>query len=138
MRVPTMMANTPEEIDPTTRARSPARDSSTASAVASAPPPTFSTSAQATPSGYGRSDVVTRARRKGMEYSTPNMPPSAQIREEVQKGKPVHQPINTRLGRMKMIEDRVPAEEATVWTMLFSWTVEPLKLRRMAIEMTAA
>ena len=39
--------------------------------------PTFSTSAAATPSGYGRSDPVTRARRNGMEYVTPRMPPTA-------------------------------------------------------------
>ena len=33
----------------------------------------------------------------------------------------VHQPIITRPGSTKMIADRVPAAEATVWTMLFSW-----------------
>ena len=44
----------------------------------SAPPtpaPTLSTSAAATPSGYGRSLPVTSARRSGTEYITPNMPP---------------------------------------------------------------
>src|SRR4249919_952490 len=37
-----------------------------------------------------------------------------------------------------MIEDSVPAAEATVCTMLFSWMVESRKLRSNAIEMTAA
>ena len=44
----------------------------------------------------------------------------------------------TRPGSTKMIEDRVPAAEATVCTMLFSWTVMPLKPRSTAIEITAA
>src|SRR4029453_7569275 len=98
----------------------------------------FSTSAHATPSGYGRSDCVTSARRRGIEYITPRMPPSAQIQNEVQYGNPCHQPMITRPGRTKMREDRVPAAEATVCTMLFSWIVMPLKPRRMAIEITAA
>jgi hypothetical protein len=37
-----------------------------------------------------------------------------------------------------MIAESVPAAEATVWTILFSWIVIPLKERSMAIEMTAA
>src|SRR5882724_10138174 len=37
-----------------------------------------------------------------------------------------------------MIAESVPAAEATVWTMLFSWIVIPLKPRSRAIEMTAA
>ncbi len=44
----------------------------------------------------------------------------------------------TRPGSTKMIDDSVPAAEATVWTMLFSWIVTPLKPRSTAIEMTAA
>src|SRR5262249_587022 len=91
-----------------------------------------------TPSGYGKSDCVTSARRSGMEYTTPNTPPRAQIRADTQYGKPVHQPMITRPGRTKMIDDRVPAAEATVWTILFSWMVIPLNLRRNAREMRAA
>src|SRR5207342_3298996 len=117
----------------------PTRLSSMPAAVASAPGlPTFSTSAQATPSGYGRSELVTSARRSGMEYITPRMPPSAQMANEAQYGKPVHQPMITRPGSTKMIDDSVPAAEATVCTMLFSWMVAPLKLRSSAIEITAA
>ena len=37
-----------------------------------------------------------------------------------------------------MIDDRVPAADATVWTILFSCTVESWKPRNMAIEITAA
>ena len=37
-----------------------------------------------------------------------------------------------------MIADSVPAAEAMVWTMLFSWMVESRKARSTAIEMTAA
>src|ERR1700742_2390535 len=37
-----------------------------------------------------------------------------------------------------MTDDSVPAAEATVWTILFSWMVMPLKPRRTAMEMTAA
>jgi len=100
--------------------------------------PTFSTSAHATPSGYGKSEVVTSARRKGIEYMTPRMPPSAQIAKEIQNGKPVHQPIMIRPGNTKMIDDSVPAAEATVCTMLFSWMVASRKPRSIAIEITAA
>ena len=69
---------------------------------------------------------------------TPSTPPSAQIVNEVQYGKPVHQPRITSPGNTKMIDDSVPAADATVWTTLFSWIVEPLKPRNMAIEITAA
>ena len=41
-------------------------------------------------------------------------------------------------GRTKMIDDSVPAAEATVCTILFSWIVAFRKLRRIAIEITAA
>ena len=37
-----------------------------------------------------------------------------------------------------MIDDSVPAAEATVWTMLFSRIDESLTALRIAIEMTAA
>ena len=73
-----------------------------------------------------------------MEYITPSTPPMAQIPKLIQKGKPFHQPTMTRPGRTKMIDDRAPADEATVWTMLFSWMVTPLNQRRTAIEITAA
>ena len=82
--------------------------------------------------------MVTRARRSGIEYITPRMPPSAHTANDVQNGKPVHQPIITRPGRTKINADRVPAAEATVWTILFSWIVAPLKARSTAIEITAA
>jgi hypothetical protein len=55
-----------------------------------------------------------------------------------QKGKPVHQPTMINPGRTKMIADSVPAADAIVWTMLFSWIVESAKNLRIAIEMTAA
>ena len=41
-------------------------------------------------------------------------------------------------GRTNTIADSVPAADAMVCTMLFSWIVEFLKLRRSAIEITAA
>ena len=37
-----------------------------------------------------------------------------------------------------MIAESVPAAEAMVWTMLFSWMVESRNARRIAIEITAA
>ncbi len=43
-----------------------------------------------------------------------------------------------RPGNTKMIDDNVPAADAIVCTMLFSWIVESLKPRSSAIEMTAA
>src|SRR5213075_3289260 len=95
-------------------------------------------SAHATPSGYGKSEFVTSARRRGIEYITPRIPPSAQMMKEIQNGNSVHQPIMIRPGRTKMIDESVPAAEATVCTMLFSWTVAFLKLRRVAIEINAA
>ena len=116
-----MMAKTAETIDPHNTASRPARPCSISEATSLAPVlPTFSTSAQATPSGYGKSEVVTNARRSGIEYITPRIPPSAQIANEIQNGKPVHQPIMIKPGNTKMIDDSVPAAEATVCTMLFS------------------
>src|SRR5579872_1099427 len=136
--VATISANAADAIEPPSNARSPARVASTPPWSAAPPLPTLSTSAHATPSGYGKSDSVTSARRSGMEYMTPNTPPSAHIDADAQYGKPVHQPMITSPGRTKMIDDSVPAADATVWTMLFSWIVTPLNLRSTAIEMTAA
>ena len=82
---------------------SPARLSSTPACRRARRRRTLSTSAQATPSGYGRSDCVTSARRSGIEYITPRMPPSAQIANDIQYGKPVHQPMITRPGSTKMM-----------------------------------
>src|SRR5206468_2606299 len=137
--VATITANAAETIDPHKTASRPARPCSISDACAASPLlPTFSTSAQATPSGYGRSEVVTSARRSGIEYITPRMPPNAQIAKEIQNGKPVHQPIMIRPGNTKMIDDSVPAADATVCTMLFSWIVASRKPRSIAIEITAA
>src|SRR6266404_486287 len=44
----------------------------------------------------------------------------------------------TRPGSTKMMADNVPAADATVCTMLFSWMVVPLNPRSTAIEITAA
>src|ERR1043165_1905298 len=132
-------AKAAETIDPHKTASKPARPCSTFDATSPLLVlPNFRTSAHATPSGYGKSEVVTRARRSGIEYITPRIPPSAQIQNEVQKGNAVQYPIMIRPGRTKMIDESVPAAEATVWTMLFSWTVAFRKRRRMAIEITAA
>src|SRR5207249_10759654 len=137
--VATITANAAATIDPHNTASRPARPCSMSEACAvSLVLPTFRTSAQATPSGYGRSDVVTNARRSGIEYITPRMPPSAQIAKEIQNGKPVHQSIIIRPGSTKIIDDRVLAAEATVCTMLFSLTVASRRLRRIAIEITVA
>ena len=81
---------------------------------------------------------MTSARRSGTEYITPRMPPSAITATDSQKGKPVHQPTMISPGRTKMIADSVPAAEAMVWTMLFSWMVESAKNLSTAIEITAA
>ena len=85
-----------------------------ASPPAAAPAPTRSTSAAARPSGYGKSLPVTIARRSGTLYMTPRIPPTTQIPKDCQNGNPVHQPIITRPGSTKMIEDNVPAADATV------------------------
>ena len=100
--------------------------------------PTLSTSAAATPSGYGKSEFVTSARRSGMVKSTPSTPPLTQMRKDCQKGNPVHQPTTTSPGSTKMIAESVPAADATVCTMLFSRIDEFLTALRIAIEMTAA
>jgi hypothetical protein len=81
---------------------------------------------------------VTSARRSGTEYNTPNMPPKAMTATDSQNGKPVHQPTMIRPGRTKMIADSVPAAEAMVWTILFSWMVASRTILSTAIEMTAA
>src|SRR5205814_8150144 len=119
--VATTTPQTAATIAPPTTASRPARPRSTSEASLASPPlPTFSTSAHATPSGYGKSEVVTSARRSGIEYITPRIPPSAQIANEIQNGNSVHQPIMIKPGSTKMIDDSVPAAEATVCTMLFS------------------
>src|SRR5437868_14347175 len=116
-----MTANTADTIDPHRTASRPARPCSMSdSCFPSSPLPTFKTSAHATPSGYGKSEVVTNARRSGIEYMTPRIPPSEQIQNEVQKGKSVQYPIMIKPGSTKMIDESVPAAEATVCTMLFS------------------
>jgi hypothetical protein len=66
------------------------------------------------------------------------MPPRAMTATDSQKGKPVHQPTMIRPGRTKMIADKVPAADAMVWTMLFSWIVASRKNLSTAMEMTAA
>src|SRR5881398_3254158 len=110
-----MIAKTAATIDPHNTASRPARPCSISEACALSPLlPTFKTSAHATPSGYGRSEVVTSARRSGIEYITPRIPPSAQIQNEIQNGNSVHQPIMIRPGRTKIIDESVPAAEATV------------------------
>src|SRR6267154_448915 len=137
--VATTIAKSAATIDPHTTASKPERPCSTSAAfLLSLPLPTLRTSAHATPSGYGRSEFVTNARRSGIEYITPRIPPSAQIQNDVQKGNSVHQPIMIKPGSTKMIDDSVPAAEATVCTILFSWMVAFLNPRRIAIEITAA
>src|SRR4029453_11595736 len=134
-----MTANTAATIEPQSTASRPALPCSMSEACFESPLlPTLSTSAHATPSGYGKSEVVTSARRRGIEYITPRIPPSAQIQNEIQNGNSVHQPIMIRPGSTKIIDESVPAAEATVWTMLFSWTVASRNPRNIAIEITAA
>ncbi len=126
-------------MEPQITAQSPVLPSDAASASsAREPTPTFKISAAATPSGYGRSESVTSARRSGMVYITPKIPPTVQMPADCQNGKPVHQPTMTRPGRTKMIDDKVPADDATVWTMLFSKMLVDLNIRSTAMEMTAA
>jgi len=84
------------------------------------------------------SEVVTSARRSGIVKSTPRIPPATQMSDDVQNGKPDHQPTMTRPGSTKMMADRVPAADATVWTMLFSRIDESRTMLSNAIEMTAA
>ena len=81
---------------------------------------------------------MTSARRSGIEYMTPSVPPIAHTATVVQYGNPLHQPTITRPGSTKMIALSVPAAEAMVWTMLFSTIEWFLKNRRIPIEMTAA
>ncbi|MNM98816.1 hypothetical protein D3C81_1113560 [compost metagenome] len=69
---------------------------------------------------------------------TPSMPPAAQIDSVCQNGKPCQWPSITSPGRMKMIDDKVPAADACVCTMLFSRILAPGNSRSTAIEITAA
>src|SRR5438552_4692511 len=132
-------AKAADTIDPHKTASRPVRPCSISSACfESSLLPIFKTSAHATPSGYGKSEFVTNARRSGIEYITPRIPPSAQTQKEVQNGKSVQYPIMISPGNTKIIDESVPAAEATVCTMLFSWMVASRKLRRIAMEITAA
>src|SRR4029078_12244596 len=108
----TTTANTAATIEPQSTASRPAFPCSMSEAcLESLLLPTLSTSAHATPSGYGKSEVGTSARRRGIEYITPRIPPSAQIQNEIQNGNSVHQPIMIRPGSTKMICQSVPAGE---------------------------
>ena len=69
---------------------------------------------------------------------TPRMPPVAQMAADSQNGNPVHQPIMMKPGSTKMMEESVPAAEATVCTMLFSWAVALPSQRSRAMEITTA
>ena len=138
MRVAASAARNAEAAEPQITAHRPSEVALSSPVALRAASPTSSTCAAATPSGYGRSELVTIARRKGMVNSTPSTPPEAQIQNEVQNGKPVHQPTITRPGSTKMIADSVPAAEATVCTMLFSRIEESLNAASAAIEITAA
>ncbi len=66
------------------------------------------------------------------------MPPEAQIRKVVEKGKSAHQPTMSRPGSTKMMAESVPAALATVCTMLFSRIEESLNADSTAMEITAA
>src|SRR5688500_13136419 len=139
MRVAVTIASPADAIEPSTTAVRPSRASPVSSFVSPrVPDPTFSTSAAATPSGYGRSDVVTRARRSGIVNSTPSTPPLRHTRKDCQNGNPTHQPTITSPGSTKMIAESVPAADATVWTMLSSRIDEYFTALRIAIDITAA
>ncbi|MNL41534.1 hypothetical protein D3C87_1639460 [compost metagenome] len=69
---------------------------------------------------------------------TPSMPPAAQMPSVCQNGKPCQCPIMTSAGRMKMMDDSVPAAEACVCTILFSRMLASLNRRSTDIEITAA
>jgi len=73
-----------------------------------------------------------------MVNSTPSTPPLAQMRNDCQKGNPVHQPTITSPGNTNMIAESVPAADATVWTMLFSRIDEFFTMLSTAMDMTAA
>src|SRR5690625_3539999 len=73
-----------------------------------------------------------------MEYITPRVPPRAQTSIVSQYGNLAHQPTMTSAGSTKMMAASVPAAEAMVCRMLFSWMVASLTLRKMAMEMSAA
>ena len=69
---------------------------------------------------------------------TPSVPPKTQMASDARYGNSLHHPIMTIPGSTKMIDESVPAADATVCTMLFSWIVTSRKPRSTAIEMTAA
>src|SRR5437763_15476193 len=113
MRVAVRRASPADATDPRITAVSPSFACPVSSVVSPrVPDPTFSTSAAATPSGYGRSDVVTSARRKGKVNTTPSTPPLSERKKDSQNGNPVHQPLMTSPGKTKMIAEGVPAGEA--------------------------
>ncbi len=66
------------------------------------------------------------------------MPPTAQMPAVYQNGNPLHAPISTSPGRLSTTAVKVPAEDATVCTMLFSSMFELLAKRSTPIEITAA
>ena len=78
------------------------------------------------------------ARRSGMVNSTPITPPAAHTPAHSQNGNPCQWPTITSPGSTKMTEERVPAAEACVCTMLFSRMLPPPNARSTAMEMTAA
>src|SRR5215469_3122273 len=138
MRVAAKIAKPADAMAPKTIASRPSRAALAPAPVSCKWDPTFSTSAAATPSGYGRSELVTKARLSGIVNSTPKVPPEAQTRKDSQKGNPDHQPTITRPGNTKIIDAIAPAADATVWTMLFSRIFEPGKTLSTAMDMTAA
>jgi len=80
IRVAVKIARPADAAEPRITAISPSRASPVSSFVSPrVPEPTFRTSAAATPSGYGKSELVTSARRSGIVNSTPSTPPLKQI-----------------------------------------------------------
>ena len=69
---------------------------------------------------------------------TPKMPPIDAIKKVCQNGNSIQALTRISAGRMKTSADKVPAEDAKVWTMLFSSTEAFLKNLKMPIEITAA
>src|SRR5206468_10534718 len=99
-------AKTAATIDPHKTASRPARPCSISEACAESPLlPTLRTSAQATPSGHGTSEVVTHPRRSGLVYMTPRIPPRPQIHNEPPNGNPVQSPANLKPGNTNMLAD---------------------------------
>jgi hypothetical protein len=70
--------------------------------------------------------------------STPITPPAAHTPKLCQNGNPCQCPTITSAGSTKITEDKVPAAEACVCTMLFSRILPPPSSRSTAMEITAA